>query len=152
MLPRTAFALALGLLCAGLGGASADIREWDPEKVATLAERLRLAAHDLYDAFYKQPVLGVAQNKFYYRLKQDIRSIRIEAGQLSDELAKGAGRDETLPIWENLMQDVRRATDHAASVFTTHDVDQKAQAARAILDQLAPYYAGEAATSEPPAR
>jgi hypothetical protein len=60
------------------------------------------------------------------------------------------GRDETLPIWEDLMQSVRRATDHAASVFISEDVSRKADAARAILEQLAPYY--KAAASEPGAR
>ena len=50
---------------------------------------------------------------------------------LSDALAQGAGRDETLPIWQDLMQAVERAIDHAASVFTTRDVDQKARAAAA---------------------
>jgi hypothetical protein len=71
---------------------------------------------------------------------------------LSDGLAHGAGRDETLPIWQDLMQAVQRAIDHAASVFTTRDVDQKARAAAAILDQLAPYYDPAAARTEPAVR
>jgi hypothetical protein len=152
MIRRTTLALALGLLCASLGAASAGVQAWDPEKVKTLAEQLRVATNELYDAFYKQPVLGVAQNKVYYRLKQDIRSLRIEARHLSDALAQGAGRDETLPIWQDLMQRVRRAIEHGESVYTTQDVDQKAEAARAILDQLAPYYEPDAAATEPATR
>jgi phage-related minor tail protein len=111
-----------------------------------------VATNALYDAFYKQPIPGVAQNKVYYRLKQDIRTLRTDTKHLSDALAHGAGRDETLPIWQDLMQAVQRAIDHAASVFTTRDVDQKARAAAAILDQLAPYYDPDAAGTEPAVR
>jgi hypothetical protein len=50
------------------------------------------------------------------------------------------------------MQVVRRAIDHAKSVFTTQEVDQKALAARAILDQLRPYYEPDATATEPAAR
>jgi hypothetical protein len=152
MLRRTTLALALGLLCAGSGAAGADVQAWDPEKVQTLAEQLRVATNALYDAFYKQPIPGVAQNKVYYRLKQDIRTVRADTRHLSDALAHGAGRDETLPIWQDLRQAVQRAIDHAPSVFTTRDVDQKARAAAAILDQLAPYYEPDAASTEPAIR
>src|SRR5688572_74286 len=93
MIRRTTLAMALGLLCVGFGAASAEVEEWDQEKVETLAEQLRVATKELYDTFCKQPVLGVAQNKLYYRLKQDIRSLRSEARHLSDALAQGAGRD-----------------------------------------------------------
>jgi hypothetical protein len=125
--------LALGLLCAGLGAARADVQEWDAERVNSLAEQLRVATDALYEAFYKQPVPG-------------------DTKHLSGAFAKGAGRDETLPIWQDLMQAVRRAIDHAASVFTNRDVDQKARAAAAILDQLAPYYDPDAAGTEPAVR
>lgn len=152
MIRRTILALALGVLCAGFGAARADVREWDPERVKSLAEQLQVATNALYDAFYKQPIPGVAQNKVYYRLKQDIRTLRTDTRHLSDALAHGAGRDETLPIWQDLTQAVQSAIDHAASVFTTRDVDQKARAAAAILDQLAPYYDPDAASTEPSVR
>jgi hypothetical protein len=37
-------------------------------------------------------------------------------------------------------------------VFKTQDVEQKAEAARAILDRLAPYYDPDAAATKPAAR
>jgi hypothetical protein len=149
---RLALAVAFVLACAGLAGsARAEVEPWDPEKVKVLADQLRVAADELYDAFRKQPILGVAQNKVYYRLKQDTRRLRIEARHLSDALAGGAGRDETLPIWQDLMQEVRSATEHAPSVFKTQDVQQKAEAARAILDRLAPYYGTDGAATGSPA-
>jgi uncharacterized membrane protein YccC len=149
MIGRTALALVVTLVCAGSEPASAEVLAWDGERVAALAKQLREATDALYDAFYRQPILGVAQNKDYYRLKQDTRRLRQESGHLSEALARGEGPDETRPIWEDLMQTVRSATDHSASVFTTQDVKQKADAARAILDQLAPYYESDAAASEP---
>ncbi len=153
MIRRTILAAALGLLCAGFGAtAQGEVQHWDAEKVKALAEQLHVATSQLYDSFYKQPTLGVAQNKVYYRLKQDTRRLRTGSAQLSEALAKGAGRDETLPIWEDLMQAVRSALDHAPSVFRTQDVQQKAEVARAILDQLAPYYGADAAGEEPGAR
>jgi hypothetical protein len=83
------------------------------------------------------------------RLKQDIRRLRVESAQLSEALAKGAGRDD---IWQDLRWGLRSALDHAPSVFRTQDVQQKAEAARAILDQLAPYYGPDAAPTEPATR
>jgi hypothetical protein len=118
MIRRTILAVALGLLCTGFGAAArAEVRSWDSEKVKTLAEQLHVAANELYDAFYKQPILGVAQNKVYYRLKQDTRRLRAESAQLSKALAKGSGRDETLPIWQRArprserVHDQRRAAE-----------------------------------------
>ena len=153
MIRRAILAVVVGLLCAGFGAAArAEAQSWDSQKAKTLAEQLDVAANELYDAFYKQPPLGVAQNKAYYRLKQDIRRLRAESAQLSEALAKGAGRDETLPIWQDLMQAVRSALDHAPSVFSTQDVQQKAEATRAVLDQLAPYYGPDATATEPATR
>jgi hypothetical protein len=152
MIRRNTLAIALGLLCAGFGAARAEVQEWDQEKVKTLAEQLQVATNELYDTLYKQPIAGVAQNKVYYRLKEDTRRLRAQTRHLSDALAQGAGRDETLPIWQDLMEAVRRATDHASTVFKTQDVEQKAEAARAILDQLGEYYDPDAAATEAGAR
>ena len=115
MIRRTTLALALALLCAGSDAARADVREWDPERVKSLAEQLRVATNELYDAFHKQPIPGIAQNKVYYRLKQDIRTLRTDTRHLSDALAQGAARDETLPIWQDLMQALEAALTPTAS-------------------------------------
>ena len=122
---------------------------WDQAKVTALAKQLDTAAQALYDTFYNQPKPIVGQERAFYRLKQDIRHIRSDAKQLARELAKGAGREETQPGYEDLMQSVRRAQDSAARVFTTKDLNEKAGAARAVLNQISPYYDAAATPLQP---
>ena len=145
-------ALALALLALGLGAAAparAELQKWDAAKVTALAEQLKAATQDLYDTFYKQPKVGAGQARPYYRLKQDVRHLRSEARSLAASLAKGAGQEETLPIYDDLMQVVRRARDDSREVFTTHDVQDKAAAVRALLNQLSPYYDPDAVPLQP---
>ena len=108
-------------LAAGLAfPAGADLASWDQAKVSALAKQLESATKSLYDTFSKQPQAGAAQRRAYYRLRQDVRTARNGATQLAEALAKGAGQEETLPIYDDLMQDVRRARDIAPQAFTTH--------------------------------
>ena len=141
--------VGLALALAGATPAQAELAAWDAEKVGALATELREASKQLYDAFYKQPKLGVGRKRDYHRLQQDVRRIRNESRQLSDSLAKGAGHDETLPIYEDLMQYVRRARTTATQVFTTEDVAAKAAEARRLLNALAPYYDPDAVPLQP---
>ena len=92
------------------------------------------------------------QSRDYYRLKQQVRHLRSEARELSGSLGKNAGFDETLPIYEDLMQVVRLARESAQGVFTTQDVIEKATAVRLVLNQLTPYYDADAAPLEPVTR
>lgn len=141
MFRRATRYLVLGLLLAGVAGsAHAELQKWDAAQVGALAAQLRTATRDLYDTFYKQPKVGAGQSRPYYRLKQDVRHLRSEAKALAGALEQGAGQAETLPIYEDLMQVVRRAREDAQHVFTTRDVEQKASAVRALLNQLSPYY------------
>jgi hypothetical protein len=143
ILPRHLFAFAAAVtLCASGPAARAELAAWDQQKVAALAQQLSKAASELYDTFYKQPVAtaGSGQARSYYRLKQLVRHIRSEAGELAASLEKGTGYDETLPMYEDLMQTVRDARDEIRQTFTGIDVQEKASAARAILNQISPYY------------
>jgi hypothetical protein len=146
-----ALALAAGLTFHG-APLHAEVQAWDAARVSALAVQLRTATRELYDTFYKQPKVGVGQHRAYDRLEQDVRRLRSEAKQLSEALAAGAGQEETLPLYEDLMQAVRRARTDAASVFTTQDVQQRASAARQILNEIAPYYDPDASPLQPAAR
>jgi hypothetical protein len=148
LVPVVAVALAAGLTLP----ARAELASWDPAKVSALAKQLQSATQSLYDTFSKQPQASAAQRKGYYRLKQDVRAARNGAKQLAGTLAKGAGQEETLPIYDDLMQDVRRARDIAPQVFTTRDVQQRASEVRGLLNQLAPYYDPDAAPLQPVTR
>ena len=142
-------ALAAALFATG-APAHAELASWDQAKVTALAKQLDTAAQALYDSFYKdQPKPTVGQERAYYRLEQDIRHIKNDARQLSRELEKGEGRDATQPSYDDLMMGVRRAQDNAAKVFTVKDFQDKAGAARAVLNQLSPYYDANAKPLEP---
>jgi hypothetical protein len=154
--PRTVLAtvLALGLSSSFAASGHAELAAWDPAKVTTLAKQLVEAAGALYDAVYKQPPpqTGSMQSRDYYRLKQQVRHIRSEARELAASLEKGAGHDETLPVYESLMEVVREARETAARVFTVADVQQRATAARQLLNQIAPYYDPDAVELGPVTR
>jgi hypothetical protein len=153
---RIATMLAVGVLSAPLAfsEAAAELAAWDQAKVSALAKELVAASDALYDTFYKQPppTLGSGQASSYQRLKQKVRRIRTEARQLSEDVQKNAGREETLPSFQDLMQTVRDAREEARKVFQTADVAEKAAAARAVLNQLGPYYDPDFKALEPVAR
>ena len=150
MFRRATRGLLLGMLLAAVAiPVHAELQNWDAAKVGALAAQLQTATHDLYDTFYRQPKVGAGQSRPYYRLKQDVRHLRSEAKALAGALEKGAGQAETLPIYEDLMQVVRRAREDAQHVFTTRDVEEKASAVRALLNQLSPYYDPDAVPLQP---
>jgi hypothetical protein len=136
------------------GAARAELTPWDQAKVAALAKQLETSTKDLYDTFYKQPVpqAGSGQGQDYRRLKQEVRRLQSEARELSNALAKREGREDTLPIYEHLMEVVRSVRDSSRRVFTTADVQSRASATRQLLNQLAPYYDPDAAPLEPATR
>jgi len=144
--------LACGLVAGLAVPARAELAAWDQDKVTALAKQLEDASKALYDTFYKQPKVGAGQSRPYYRLQQDVRRLRLDARGLSRALAGGAGRDETLPAYEDLMQTVRRAQDNARRVFTTKDVHDRADAARELLNQISRYYDPAAKPLEAPTR
>jgi hypothetical protein len=144
-------AIALVLLAGWAAPSRAELAAWDQAKVTELAKQLQEASKALYDTFYKQPVPVAAsgQAQDYRNLKQEVRRVRSEARELADALAKGAGREDTLPIYEHLMMVIRDAREHSARVFTTQDVQQRASAVRQLLNQLTPYYDPDAAPLQP---
>ena len=145
--------IACGVFAAG-APAGADLAPWDQAKVTALAKQLADATQALNDTFYLQPPpgRGSMQSRSYQQLRQKIRMIRMEAGALSASLAKGEGHEETLPSYESLMQMVRDARRDAQQVFSTVDVQQKATAARLILNQISPYYDADAMPLAPATR
>ena len=122
--------------------ARGELAAWDQAQVTGLGKELTVATEALYDTFIKQPSpgLGSMQSQAYYRLEHLVRLLRIEARELATSLEKGGGREQTLPIYENLMQLVRSARDDAGKVFVAHDVGDRAGAVRGVLNRLGPYY------------
>jgi hypothetical protein len=131
--------------------ARGELAAWDQAEVTRLAQELEAATHSLYDTFVKQPTpgLGSMQSQAYYRLKQMVRLLRIEAGELANSLGKGEGREQTLPLYENLMQLTRSARDDAGKVFVVQNVGERAAAVRGVLNRLGPFYDPEFPTLSP---
>ena len=122
--------------------ARAELAAWDQPAVVALSKDLQTAAYALHDTFTKRPPpsVGSMHSQAYYRLKQEVRLLRVEARHLAVSLEKGEGREQTLPVYDHLMQLVRIARDDAAKTFNTQDVGERAGAVRGVLNQLGPYY------------
>ena len=122
--------------------ARGELAAWDQGQVTAVAKELATATDSLYDTFLKQPTptLGSMQTQAYYRLKQFVRLLQVEARHFASSLEKGEGREQTLAVYENLMQLARSARDEAGRVFVAHDVGDRAGAVRGVLNRLGPYY------------
>jgi hypothetical protein len=147
-LPVAALALALGTAAP----ARAELASWDQAKVTALARQLETEARSLEGAFGEQPQATTVQRRSYFRTKQDVRKVRLGAGQLAEVLEKGATQEETLPIYDDLMEDIRRVRDFAPHLFTTPVVMERASAVRRVLNQITPYYDPDAGPLRPAGR
>jgi hypothetical protein len=139
----------LGLVAAP---SPAGATEWNQEEVTAVAAKLEQATRELYDSFYKQPTQGIGsgQARAYQELKQQLRRVRQESRHLAASLTNGEGHDETLPIYRNLMEEVRDAQENARRVFSTGPVIEKANVAREALVKLSSYYTtGEGEAPDP---
>lgn len=134
--------VAVSILALAAPAHAAPAQAWDQAKVTELGTQLATATDDLWQTFRKhpRPTVGQAQANSFFRLQQQLRSLRSEARSLARSLQGGAGHDETLPSFESMMQTIRIAQDNARRVFTSADVREKADAARAVLNQMIPYY------------
>lgn len=143
--------LAVSFLALAIPSGAAEPTPWDQAKVTALGEQLETTTNELWNSFRRQPrpTLGTGQSNSYFRLQQQIRQLRSEARSLASSLQSGAGYDETLPSFESMMQTVRIAQDNARRVFTGADVRERADAARAVLNQLAPFYHADPTVLEP---
>ena len=142
-----AFALAASLA----SPTRAELAAWDQAQVTTLAKQLADASSGLYSSFYKQgpPQMASGQGADYRALKQKVRRIQSEAKELSGALGKGDGREDTLDIYENLMELVHDAREDARRVFSTKDVQDQASKVRQLLNQISPYYDPDAPRLQP---
>jgi hypothetical protein len=120
----------------------AELAKWDQQRVTSIAGELAQACDALYETFRKEPQsrIGVGRARDYHRLRQVVRRVKNEARHLSSSLAKGEGYDETLPVYESLMQMVRTARDLSRRTFTSNFVLEKAATAGDALRRIAPYY------------
>jgi hypothetical protein len=131
--------LALPILLAAPAHAA---KEWDQARVASLSKSLVGAADDLYDAFFKQPRVTSTPNAIrdYERLQRELRHIKQVARGLNGDLQRGESREQTQRAYESLVSSVNWARERARSVFTTKDVNEKADLALQTLAYIGEYY------------
>jgi hypothetical protein len=131
--------LALPVLLAAPAHAA---QEWDQARVASLAKGLVGQADDLYDAFFKQPRVTQTPNAIrdYERLQRELRHIKQVARGLNGDLQRGENKEQTQKAYESLVSSVNWARERARSVFTTKDVNEKADIALETLARIGEYY------------
>jgi hypothetical protein len=136
--------LRFALVAVALAAAPASAApEWDQAKVTALARDLVSASSELYDVFFKQPRVTGTPNAIrdYERLEREIRHIKRAARGLAGDLERGENREQTQAAYESLISAVNWARERARSVFTTQDVNEKAEEVRTLLDRIGEYYA-----------
>ncbi len=129
-------ALTLGL------PAHADLAPWDQERVGKLAVELAVAVKDLREDVRKVPGhnLGTLQSRSRHRLLDALRLIRSEARHLAAELQGGAGREETMSIYERIGSLSRDARENANRMQLPEPVLAGITRAGSLWSQLTPYY------------
>ena len=115
---------------------------WDQAAVTALAEQLFDAVKDLRESLRRSndPSIDLGQSDSTYRLLDDLRLIRSEARHLADELKKGAGREQTLPIIERIEEIRSDAAAEARRIRLQQPTPERIAAARRVLEKIEPYY------------
>jgi hypothetical protein len=134
--------LALLALAILLAAPALAAKEWDQARIASLSKTLVDQADDLYDAFFKQPKVTATPNAIrdYERLQREIRHIKQVARGLNGDLQRGETKEQTQNAYESLVSSVNWARERARSVFTTKDVNEKANLAQETLAEIGEYY------------
>ena len=111
-----AICLLAMILLLPAANARAELAAWDQARVTALGKELVQASNALYETFRKQPPpsVGSMQSASYHRLKQFVRMLHVVSQEFAHPLEKGEGREQTLTIYDNLMQLARSARDEAA--------------------------------------
>jgi hypothetical protein len=147
--------LCLLLLCAALGmgsgssawaseDAPAEAKPWDQEAVGKLAEGFAKHASDAYTAIYKQGgttgTAGSGSRRDFHRLRDKARIIDREARHYRAAIKDGKGHDETLPVFERLMVEVRDVRVIGRRVMLQEPTREKVRLAGESLQQIGEYY------------
>jgi len=124
-------------------GRAGEPPAWDQAEVAALADELYEAVKDLRESVRRAGDPGVVsgQARSTHRLRDSLRVIANEARHLATRLHEGAGRDETLPVFQRIGELRLRAAEDARRIDLLQPVRDRIEAARSVLEKLEPYYA-----------
>jgi len=130
--------------------AAAEAKEWNQAAVTELARQLAAAAGDLRSSVRRAPQMSpTARNRrTRYRALDDLRVMQNSVNSLVRQLEAGEGREATYPTYRRIGSLRRDIAQSARRAFITEPTLGKLEAARGLLDELAPYYAPEVDADE----
>ena len=123
--------------------AEAQEQAWDQVRVSELAGEFAQAAGEVKATLRREgnPSVASMQARAHHELVDQVRLVEREAKHLASELTAGRNHDETFSIYRRIQSLVRSAQSNARKLYVKAPVQEKIDAARAILDQLEPFYA-----------
>ena len=118
---------------------------WDQARVTVLASELSASVKDLRTAVRQTGPrsLGSMQSRKFHQFADKLRLIQSESRYLASELAEGEGLEDTLPAYRHLRLLVRDARELAQHLYIEQGTQDRIDAARQKLDELAAYYPPE---------
>lgn len=147
---RLATAAGFALSLAGVGStAHAQATPWDQKAVTAIAVKLEQALRDLNVSVRQSPdaMAGSPQRRAQFQAREAVRQLVTTSQRLASQLNAGEDLDATLPTFrrlEMLRRDAERAGRRANIPAPTLE---RVVSARALLDQLTPFY-GQAVAEE----
>lgn len=140
---RGIFGAAAAAFLLTAGAASAELAQWDQERVAKYAAELAVATNDLKQALEAVGIQNFAQQNAMYQVKDTVKILDSTAGGLAEALKNGKSREETMPRYRRLKSLQRDAQEEGRSADIPESVFEKVFAAGNALIKLAPYYEEE---------
>jgi hypothetical protein len=121
--------------------AFAERTAWDQERVTQIAADLAAAVEKVLAAAEQDPEQStVIQERQRQAVIADIRGIRSRTSELATKLKRGAGFEETRPIYDQIQTVRRLAREQGRKVLNPDSTVEAIVAARGLLEQLAAYY------------
>lgn len=120
--------------------AAADSAAWNQDAATEAAKALEAKVGEIFKSIELQDgAIQARQNKTFV-VAEDLRSLRRISRRLSRELASGAGREDTAPLFTRTMRMVDRLRLNMPGTPSFVNEIDKIHEARAQLDVLAPMY------------
>lgn len=142
-------ALTAALLLAFALPATAEHHEWDQAAVTALAKQLAEVAGDLRTSVRSAPEMpGRSQRRARFDALDTLRVAQGSINSLVSQLEAGGTQESTYPTYRRIGMLRRDIAQNARRAMITEPTLGKLTKARGILDQMAPFYAGEVAADE----
>jgi len=129
-------------LCLVARGAFAEAVAWDQKEVTRLAVELAKELRGLHVAVRRNPRVPptTLQRRVLYQAREDVRFLVNVSQRLASQLQAGEDKDATLPTFRRLQMFRRDAEQSARSLDIQKPILERVENARALVDQLAPFY------------